>query len=161
MALNDELIKSQWETIDDYNVQKALYHLRRCDRDVQDFIADCCAALCDVSVDDMLSDTDIIYIAHARWLYWYAYRYMTNESYEKISISTARSHTFALRTIQSGVNKMSMMIANEALWKKRWTVVKHIIKLRENEEEVKRDSPIVINVPKELKEKIKIEIKDK
>lgn len=55
---------------------------------------------------------------------------------------------------------MSMMIENESLWKRRWTIIKRIIKLREQEDDY-IDKTIVIQVPKTLKGKINITIKDK
>ena len=52
------------------------------------------------------------------------------------------------------------MIENESLWKRRWTIIKRIIKLREQEDDY-IDKTIVIQVPKTLKGKVNISIKDK
>jgi hypothetical protein len=69
-------------------------------------------------------------------------------------------HRFVLRSIQNGVSRMSTMIENESLWKRRWTIIKRIIKLREQEDDY-IDKTIVIQVPKTLKGKVNIQIKDK
>lgn len=160
MDCSEEYIAEKWSEVDG-NIEKALAYIAKSEIDMRRFIADCCASLCDVGVKEMLADTDVVYLAHARWLFWYAYRYMTNESYEKIALSTSeKGHSFSLRTIQNGVNKMSMMIASEPMWTKRWTIIKRIIKLREKEEP-KRDNTITISVPRHLKDVINIRIIDK
>lgn len=161
MNINEEAIKLQWVEVDNDSFKKALLYLKQCEKDVHEFLADCVASVCEVDVDVMLSDTNASNVAHARWLFWYAYRYLTNESYEVIARSTARNgKTFALRSVQNGVTKMTMLINDIPFWKKKWNLVKRIIKLRDGDRE-KQDNTIVIAIPKELKEKIKIEIKDK
>jgi hypothetical protein len=160
MNKSDEQIKSDWNELE-WRIEEALKQLMCYEKDIQSYLLRCVASLCDVDEKRILSNTDVIYIAHARWLYWHAYRYMTNESYEKIAKSTSQDgFTFSTRAVQSGVNKMSMMISNEPLWQKRWTVIKRIIKLRDRREE-KVDNTITINIPRELKDKINILIKEK
>ena len=58
------------------------------------------------------------------------------------------------------MNKSEENIEQEPIWKKRWMVLKKIIKLR-NQDVNNGDNVIVINIPRELKEYIKIEIKEK
>lgn len=163
MNISDGEILNEMELLEKENLHKALHYLRKYGSDTRKYLAQCVAAICDVDVEKMLTNTDVIYLAHARWLYWYAYRYLTNESYEKIAINTSTmGHPFALRSVQGAVNKMAMMIEKEPMWKKRWTIIKHIIKLQDGESaNTNVDNTIVIQVPKELKDKINITIKEK
>lgn len=162
MNKNEEQIKADWAALDKFRIEEALKQLLYYEKDVRSYLVKCIASLCDVDENRILTNTDVVYIAHARWLYWYAYRYMTNESYEKMSINTARDgHKFGYRSIQGGVNKMAMMIAEEPLWQKRWNIIKRIIKLRDSDDEVKFDSTITISVPKHLREVITFKIQEK
>lgn len=156
----DDDIKHELDELDSFHIEEACRHLRQHERDIQNYIADFVASLCDVKKEEMFSHSDVVFFAHARWFYWYAYRYMTNESYDKIAKQDFHGgHSFTSRTIQNGVNKMFMMIERDAIWKKRWTIIKRIIRLHNDTEEVK--SHIVIQIPREIKEYVKIEIKEK
>lgn len=162
MANEFERIKQRWQDLDTEHIDEALAHLRQYERDIQLFIADYVAALCDVTVDEMFKGSDVVYLAHARWLYWYTYRYATNESYDKIALQKfPNGHVFVQRTIQNGVNKMALMIEREELWNKRWCVLRKILRLRECETRKPKNNVITISVPRELMETIKIEIKEK
>lgn len=155
-------VKRRWDALDTTHIEAALAHLREYEHDIQLFIADYVAALCDVTVADMFLGSDVVYLAHARWLYWYTYRYATNESFDKIAAQRfPNGHVFVQRTIQHGVNKMSLMIEKEELWNKRWCVLKKILRLRESETRKPKNNIITICVPRELKDTIKIEIKEK
>jgi len=158
---NEKQIQAKWERIDNENIGQALDMLKKHNKDVKDFLADCVASVCGVSTDDMMSNSNVLHIAHARWLYWYAYRYMTNETFDKISQQTkTETKKFVGRAIQHGATKMSMMIDGEPLWTKRWNTIKRIIKLRDKEDK-KLDNNIIIQVPKDIKDKINIIIKEK
>ena len=158
---SDDSIKKGWADVEYRHVDKAIEHLRQHEDDIRAYLADFVAAVCGVEREEMFSNSDTACFAHARYLYWYAYRYMTGEAYEKMARQVPNGgHRFVLRSIQNGVNKMSMMIEEQPLWKKRWTIIKRIIKLRGQEDE-DVDNTIVIQVPKALKGKINITIKDK
>ena len=161
MDVNDESIKKGWADVEYKHIETAIEHLKQHEEDIRTYLADCVAAVCGVEREDMFSNSDTACFAHARYLYWYAYRYMTGESYEKMARQVPNGgHRFVLRSIQNGVSRMSTMIENESLWKKRWTIIKRIIKLRgQDDEEV--DKTIVIQVPKDLTGKVNIQIKDK
>ena len=144
----------------DYHIGKIIEHLRMCEQTTKDNLADFISALCNVPKEEMLSNTHVVYCAHARYLYWYAFRYMTNESYENIAIQCGKDgHRYTQSAIATGVNKMSTMIETEPLWNKRWVVVKKIIKSKSQDNAI--DNTIVIQVPKDLKGKINITVKDK
>ena len=156
----DDKVVSELKESQDFHIKKAVEHLLLCEKDINKHLSDFVAALCEVPKSSMLSNTHVAYCAHARYLYWYAYRYMTNESYEKIAAMSCESgHKYTQSAIATGVNKMSTMIEEEPLWNKRWLIIKRIIKLQWQDETI--DNTIVIQVPKDLKGKINITIKDK
>jgi len=161
MNVNDEKIKQDWAEIDSNDLKQALYHLERCEMCVEEYLADAVASLCGVSVNDMMSDSATQHFTHTRWLYWYAYRYMTGESFLKISTVLRDGwKRFTKYAVIKGVEKMSQMIESEQVWNKRWAVVKRIIKLREQGNEY-IDNTIVVQVPRDIKNKINIVIKTK
>ena len=162
MSRTEDEIRGDWQALNTYYLEQACKLLAHYEGSIQKYIADAIASLCGIAKNDMFKASDVVYFAHARWLYWYAYRYMTNESYDKISSQSFHGeHKFAQRTIQNGVNKMAMMIEKEPIWKKRWSVIKRIIKLKDNNVVSDMNNTIVIHVPKDLKEIVKIEIKEK
>lgn len=159
--LSDEVsIKQKVAEINNHNVDAVCALLRQHEIPVISYLADFVAALCDISKEEMLSNSDKLHIAQARWLFWYTYRYLTNEPYEKIANKTATpAHRFSPQGITNGVNKMSMMIEQEPMWKKRWTIIKRISRAyNENIMGGREDSPrIVIKAPKRLAGCITIE----
>ena len=162
MIKSDEQIKSDWERLENDNIEKACEYLRRYEGDIEDYVAEIVASLCNVDVDKMLSDTSVAYLAQARWLYWYALRYMTNETYDKIAERTMRKTTyrFTLNCIGQSINKMSAMIVNEPIWTKRWIILKRIIKLRDTVVKEKVETETVtmkIIAPKGVKLELKNE----
>jgi len=77
--------------------------------------------VCDVSIEEIFAEEKRVHCVHARWLYWYALRYITGESYEIIS----RPRYFCTRKYTSnavgvGVKNIGEMMAREPLWHKRW-----------------------------------------
>lgn len=156
----DESVINGLKSSNDFHIKKAVEHLQKCEQDIKSYLADFIAALCAIPKDKMLSYTNVAHYAQARYLYWYAYRYMTKESYVKIASHLCENgHKYTQSAIATGVNKMSAMIEQEPLWSKRWGIVKKIIKLHSQDENI--DNTVVIQVPKDLKGKINITIKDK
>lgn len=158
---SDETIISEWQEMD--SIDKILSALRHHELDMQEYLADTVAALCNVRKETMLGGSEKAYIAQARWLFWYAYRYMTGETLEKIANMTLLNggHKFTTCGIGQSINKMTILISSDPLWEKRWNIIKRIIKLRDAKQEEPQDTTIVVRVPKGLKEKIKFEIKEK
>ena len=162
MIKSDEQIKSDWEHLENDNIEKACEYLRRYEGNIEDYVAEIVASLCNVDVDKMLSDTSVAYLAQARWLYWYALRYMTNETYDKIAERTMSktSYRFTPNGIGQSINKMSAMIVNEPIWTKRWIILKRIIKLRDTVVKEKSEMETVtmkIIAPKGVKLELKNE----
>ena len=125
------------------------------------YISDFVASVCGVDKGKMLTDCDKIYIAQARWLYWYAIRYMTNDTYEKIADRTAlRGHRFASSSIGLCINKMSQLIEREPVWMHRWNTLKVVIKVwMDDNTRTTNTMPtkVVISCPKDCN--IKFDIK--
>ena len=123
---------------------------------VRNYLADFVASLCNVETERMFSDDNHLDVAQARWLFWYAYRYMTNETYEKIGKLSGELYgkVFTKVGVASSVNKMNMMIEQQPIWKKRWTIVKQIIKLQ-SEMVFEPQIPVTIAVPKNVELTIK------
>lgn len=161
--MKDEEIIEKWCSLEKGNIDLVYDILRSYERDINEYLVSCVAEVCNVTIDGMFKQGQLAHNAHARWLYWYAQRRMTNGSYEEIARqSNLFGHKFTSRAIQSATVKMASMIDKELIWRKRWTIIKNIINLRkQTEDEVMIDNTIVIKVPKELRGKINIEIKEK
>lgn len=103
--------------------------LKESEISIQDNLSLFVAAQCDIDHTEMMNDTSKYYAAQCRWLYWYAYRYMTNEPYTKMAKRLGKTgRMFSSSGIQSGVNKMAQMVTQDTVWRKRWILIKHLIK---------------------------------
>ena len=113
------------------------------------YLADFIASLCNVEKEKMFSTCNNLDVAQARWLFWYAYRYMTNETYEKIGKLSGELYgkTFTKVGVAASVNKMYELIENGGIWRKRWLIVKRIIKISNTLIEEQENQPIRIVVP--------------
>jgi len=158
--MKDDEIQARWRALDQQDIDNLCQGLRSHERQVQGFLCEIVASVCDVDKDDLLKSTDNVSVAHARWLFWYALRFLTNETYEKMvaSINHEYGFSFRARSITSGVNKMATMIERDDLWKDRWRIVKHVIGLRTQGTQQAFDfsKKITITIPKELKGKVEI-----
>lgn len=98
---------------------------------LHNYLAIFVAHLCNIETDTMFNDTHDAHIAQARWLFWCAYRHLTNDTYRSMSDKYRRTDAdtkFTHVAIRNGVIKMHEMIESEPIWAKRWSVIKHIIK---------------------------------
>lgn len=128
---------------------------------VMNKMADFVAAACGVDKDMMLNDCDKLFVAQARWLYWYAIRYMTNDTYDKMAERAAlQGHPFASSSIGLCINKMSKLIETNPLWEHRWTIIKSIAKIWMNSDngsiQKKQEIKITVHHPKEYDVKFDI-----
>lgn len=123
----DEVIQNV-EDIEANNIKPALKLLSDYNGDLRMYLACITASLCDVDVACLFGDTHKIDHNKARWLYWYALRYMTGESFESIGLKN-QQRQFSDTCVSQSVTKMSMMIAENSIWAKRWSVLKRIIKM--------------------------------
>ena len=161
MKSDNEVIQD-WTRIETANVERACELLNGYEYEIEKYLSHIIASLCDVDVEKMLTDTSVAYLAQARWLYWYAVRYMTNETYEKIAERTnsKSGYKFTPNGIGQSINKMSALIVNEPIWNKRWTIIKRIIKLRESAlNKTTTDDSVTIRIvaPSDIKLNIKTE----
>jgi chromosomal replication initiation ATPase DnaA len=126
---------------------------------VRNYLADFVASLCNVEKDKMFSENNSLDVAQARWLFWYAYRYMTGETYEKIGRLSHDTYgkTFTKVGVASSVNKMSVMIEQQPIWKKRWAIVKRIIRITNSLIDENTEEPIKIIIPKNANVELKRE----
>jgi len=128
---------------------------------IADNLAAFVASLCDVDLSTMLSDTVAAHITQARWLFWYAHRYMTNETYQKISERMASCGLEVTRTgVGCAINKMADLIDKEPIWKKRWTIIKRIIKQYNDPSAEESNTSVKVVVLKPKWVDIDVEIKD-
>jgi hypothetical protein len=123
-----------------------------------DHIADFVSSLCCITKERMFSDSKSIDVAQARGLFFYAYRYMTANTYDKIGRITGETYgkRFTPEGVKSSIVKMSELIESNPIWSKRWSILKIIIK----SQKVGIDElsvPITIKVPKNVTATIKKE----
>lgn len=155
VAKDDDSIIKSWNDINDRTIKEVCGLLDKYNYDLLNNLIQYVAALCNLDPIDMLSISDKIYVSQSRWLLWYAHRYMTHESYEKIAERTCiEGHVFNTRSVAAGIEKMAHIIETEEIWQKRWAIIKKIIKLwRSNETEENKE--ITITIPKDWKVKVK------
>ena len=161
---NDELIRQEYKRIEREYVDKAIDLLRKYSDNIELYIADIVASLCNVDVNEMFDKSNEITLAQARWLYWHSIRYLTNDTYDKIARRTnhERGCSYMPNSIGQCINKMSALIEQEPMWKKRWTIIKRIIRLIQSEDDCNSvDNTITINIPKEMKRKLNLKIEEK
>lgn len=125
---SDNDIAQDLKDIDQQTVDVVCDILRQYSTKTSVYLANMVASVCDVDVDEMLTDTKHLQNSHARWFFWFAYRYMTNENYDSIARKTGTKRTFTVGSIGYCISKMSMMVESEPIWVKRWTIIKRVIK---------------------------------
>ena len=80
MNKTDSEIVQDWKTNESDKMSEICSLILEQEHSVQDYLADIVAALCDLTTQDMMTKKGSLHCNHARWLFWYAYRYMTNET---------------------------------------------------------------------------------
>lgn len=130
MMKNEIQIKQEVANMRNKTFQEIETILRRYNYNDQDMLASFVSAICDVDYADMLSASNATHIAQARWLYWMALRYMTHDTYQRISERTQfDGHKFAPEGIGVGITKITNIIEEDETWKRRWLTTKRMIKL--------------------------------
>ena len=143
---NDSRASKEVRDIEEKTIATAIGLLKKYNHDINDYLAANIAAICDVDVNDMLQASTPNSIVFARWLYWYAYRYMTNDSFETMANKLSAKRKFTSVNISIAVTKMSMMISNEAIWTKRWSIVKKIVKAILEDDSLNVDEVVKVKV---------------
>lgn len=117
-------------------------------------------SICNVTTQDFMTKSNQ-YHSQVKWLYWYACRYIRNETYLKISqrqITSRKQYT--LDAVRKGVERMSDLINTDIIWKERWDALLDYCNARP----IKQDSKIklTIDLPRGIKKNdVEIYIKDK
>lgn len=170
MAINEKTMKSEIDSLRNKSFKEIEKILRRYDYNEQDMIATFVASLCDVDVADMLSVTNNAQISQARWLYWFALRYYTHDTYQSISERTKMDgHAFASAGIGVCIGKMSDLIETDDVWKRRWVVTRRMIRLMSDPNDYQLNDfsynsqkyKLMLTVPKGMKGNIEIELNEK
>lgn len=162
----EEKASSGLREIESESFSRILELLRNHESEILVNIEKVVSSLCDIDCDKMMGGSTTYYSAQCRWLYWYTYRYMTNEPYNKMSKRLGKhGHEYTPSAITIGVNRMAQMVESDTVWKKRWIILKRIIKaydetnvtsVRSNEEPVR--VKVVITKPRNVD--IKVEFKN-
>ena len=157
MMGKDEKIIQDWEMIDNAYIDEVCRLLRLHETNIQEYMVDCVASICDVDKLDMMTNVSNLNTIHSRWLFWYAYRYMTKDSFSHISHITLRyGKKFTEQSVSSSVNKMGNMIDNDTIWAKRWAIIKRIIKLRDSTlSDENQNSVVIVQYPKNVEIKLR------
>ena len=157
MMGKDEKIIQDWEMIDNAYIDEVCRLLRLHETNIQEYMVDCVASICDVDKLDMMTNVSNLNTIHSRWLFWYAYRYMTKDSFSHISHITLRyGKKFTEQSVSSSVNKMGNMIDNDTIWAKRWAIIKRIIKLRDSTlSDENQNAVVIVQYPKNVEIKLK------
>lgn len=144
--------------------------LRNFNYDEQDMLQSFVAWICDVDVADMLSQSMKSELVKARYLYWYALRTMTGETYQKISERTVfDGFIFSKTGIRQGCESISEIIETNNIWKNRWIRVRRFIKLLADPHDYNLSEfaynsqkyKLMLTVPKGMKENVEIELNEK
>lgn len=156
MNENDPI--EQLKAIEQKNVSQACDCLRGYEQEIGNHLAHFVASLCDIDIEDMFSNMKNNYYSQARWLYWYALRYMTDETYDKIATRTIyNGHKFTLRAVAKGIDKMGKMVYENGIWRKRWIILKKIIKMYNGDDE---QDVIKVVITKPANTKVEVEFKN-
>lgn len=163
-------IRKEWLDLRDKSFSEIEYVLRKYDFNAQDMLASFVASICGIDLAEMLSSSEKLHLAQSRWLYWYALRYMTHDTYERISERTMLGGCrFSPRAVGFGITKMGRMIDSEDVWKGRWMVIKRMIKLSQDpmsyyENDFSNPMPekykLMLRVPKSIKDKVEVVIQE-
>lgn len=161
MMGKDEKIIQDWEMIDNAYIDEVCRLLRLHETNIQEYMVDCVASICDVEKLDMMTNVSNLNTIHSRWLFWYAYRYMTKDSFSHISHITLRyGKKFTEQSVSSSVNKMGNMIDNDTIWAKRWAIIKRIIKLRDSTlSDENQNAVVIVQYPKNVEIKLRAKTK--
>ncbi len=155
--ISDKEIKETIERMDKGVWQDIDMMLRKHDFNMTAMLSHFVASICDVDVADIFSVNNKAYCTQARWMFWYAYRYMTRETYERIAERTAfDGHKFHTQAIVHGINSFAKLIDYDTAWAHKWHIIKHIIKIKNDAQVVQEEkTQISITVPKNVEVKIK------
>lgn len=165
--MNEQKIKSEITNMRNKTFKEIEAILRKFDFNDQNMIASFVASLCGVDVADMLSVTHHANISQARWMYWYAQRYYTHDTYQRISERTMLDgHSFSLECICRDITKIMAIIESDDVWRRRWVVTKRMLKLLNDPMDYQPNDfsynsqkyKVMLQVPRGTKENVEVEV---
>lgn len=167
MRKEDNEVRSELNEISQETVEEACKLLSSSNASKRKYLLDFVASICDVDPNDMFSPIKKLDFVHARWLYWYAYQYLTNETCSHISRMESDKREFTASGVNTAISRMSMMIANQAKWKNKWLVVKRIIGIMNEEcgtemklfSEQNETKTVTVTIVKPRDVEVKVDIK--
>ena len=68
MIKSDNEIKSDWNALEEESLKDICERVKSYERNIQDYLADVVAALCDLDLSDMMTKDDRVHCNHARWV---------------------------------------------------------------------------------------------
>ena len=156
--MTEEEVKRSLEDNERITMKCVCDTLRNYEGRVRLHLASFVASVCNVDDERMFSASSDLDVVQARYLFWYAYRYMSNETYDKIGRMSKElgGKVFTGTGVAAGVSKMYSLIEQQPIWRKRWTIIKRIIK-EGNNTIAEPPTPITITVPKNVELTIKKE----
>lgn len=149
--MTEEQFKQNIKENENSVVQKICDILKNHEKLIALYLSDFVASLCDIEKEKMFAKYDSIDAAQARWMFWYAYRYMTNETYEKIGKISKEKYgrVFTVACVSLCIGKMNRLIEQQPIWGKRWAIIKRAI--REYNSSLNEPLiPITIKLPKNV-----------
>ena len=168
---DNDTIKQEWEDLHDKSFREIDAVLRKYDYNALTMLSSFVAGICDVDTADLLTSSANMYISQCRALFWYAYRHMTQDTYERISKKTAiEGCRFSHDTVRKACEKMKELINSDPHWKGRWINVRRFIRLKDDPHSCQMSDTanpfpqkykLMLHVPIEIKDQIEIEIKEK
>lgn len=154
----EEQLKNKFKENEDNAILGICKILANYECNICEHIADLVSYSCNVKKERMFSDDRSWDSAQARGLFFYAYKYITNNTYDQISRMTndVYGRKFTRECIRTSVIKMSELIEKQTIWNKRWSMLKAIIK-SQMEYTKEPQVEITIKVPKNVIATIKQE----
>lgn len=116
-------------------------------------------SICNVTTQDFMTKSNQ-YNSQVKWLYWYACRYIKNETYLKISQRQTLRKQYTLDAVRKGVERMSDLINTDIIWNERWNAILDYCHAKPIKQNTK--IKMTIELPQGIKKNdVEIYIKDK
>lgn len=127
----EEVIRQEWHDAQGEYLAEMRRVLQKNDISPIIYLANSAAGVCGVDYEDFTGKkSGKGSVRQSRWLFWYAYRMMTNETYIKIAeVSRQVGIEFSLDGIRKAVEQMRRLIETESVWKRRWHEMSKVIKI--------------------------------
>lgn len=128
---SEEQVRREWGEEQENHLSRIREALRNYDISPAIFLANAAAGICGVDLDVLRnSKFGIGGASHARWLFLYSYRMMTNDTYaEMVKVVGDMGMSFSLDGIRKAVDLMGQLIRTEVKWKRRWIEMQKVINI--------------------------------